>query len=150
MYEYEVEVIRVIDGDTVDVNIDLGFSTWLHSQRIRLANIDTPESRTKNDIEKFYGQLSKKFLSALLQNKEVTLQSHGKGKFGRILGTLFADGSNVNEEMVVQHHAVRYDGESKSSIADAHKANRQELYKDGYAEKFLNEIVEEAKAVKND
>ena len=165
MYEYRVEVLRVVDGDTVDVDVDLGFSTWLRDQRIRLAGIGAPESRTKDDMEKLYGQLSKKFLSEMLKNKEITLQSHGKGKFGRILGTLLAEGSNVNEEMIAKHHAVRYDGESKSSIADAHKENRQKLYQelytapishhlrqheDGYAENFLNEIVEEVKAAKND
>ena len=150
MYEYQIKVTRVVDGDTVDADVDLGFSTWLHDQRIRLSSIDTPETRTKNDIEKFYGQLAKKFLSDLLQNRDVTLQSHGRGKFGRILGTLFAEGLNVNEEMIVQHHAVRYEGKAKALISDAHKANRQELYKDGYAEKFLSEIVEESKTAKND
>ena len=159
MYEYRVEVLRVVDGDTVDVDVDLGFSIWLREQRIRLAGIDAPESRTKDDVEKLYGQLSKKFLTEILQNATVVLQSHGKGKFGRILGTLIADGKDVNKEMVAAHQAVPYDGQSKSSIADAHKENRLKLYtapishhlrqnQEGYAENFLNEIVEEVKAGK--
>jgi len=150
MYEYRVEVLRVVDGDTVDVDVDLGFSTWLREQRIRLAGIDAPESRTKDDMEKLYGQLSKKFLSEILQDATVVLQSHGRGKFGRILGTLFVDGKDVNKEMVAAHHAVLYEGQSKALVGDAHDQNRQDLRASGYAEKFLSEVVEEAKAAKND
>ena len=90
MYEYNVKVLRVIDGDTIDVDIDLGFSTVLKKKRIRLYGIDTPESRTRDKEEKVRGFLSKNYLLLKCPIGEyITLKSHGVGKFGRILGELF-------------------------------------------------------------
>ena len=71
MHEYKVEVLRVVDGDTVDVDIDLGFSTWLKKQRIRLYGIDTPESRTRDLEEKKYGKMASNFLSDAIKDAEV-------------------------------------------------------------------------------
>ena len=94
MYEYRARVIKVVDGDTVDVDIDLGFGIWLKDERVRMMGIDTPESRTKDKVEKVFGLLSKTRLKELL-GKDVILKTQVnkngedmKGKFGRILGDL--------------------------------------------------------------
>ena len=128
MHEYKVEVLRVVDGDTVDVDIDLGFSTWLKKQRIRLYGIDTPESRTRDLEEKKYGKMASNFLSDALKDAEVvSLRTHKdkKGKYGRILGEIICDGVNINQVMVETHLAVAYFGQSKEEIAEQHLQNRQ-------------------------
>ena len=92
MYEYRCKVDRIIDGDTVDVDIDLGFGVWLHKERIRLYGIDTPESRTRDLEEKKYGLAAKKFLTGMLDDPAgIILKTHkdATGKFGRILGELW-------------------------------------------------------------
>ena len=89
MYEYKCRIDRVIDGDTVDVDIDLGFGVWLRKERVRMYGIDTPESRTRDLEEKKYGLAAKAFVLAFLPvDSEQTLRTRkdGKGKFGRILG----------------------------------------------------------------
>jgi micrococcal nuclease len=137
MYEYKVKVIKVIDGDTIDVDIDLGFNTTLTKKRIRLYGIDTPESRTRDKEEKKRGLISKKYL--LLKcpiGGYVTLKSHGIGKFGRILGELFEynkheDTVSINQEMCDEGYAAPYFGQSKEEIADIHQANKQILIEKG-------------------
>jgi len=132
MFEYRCNVVRVVDGDTVDVDIDLGFGVWMRKQRIRMYGIDTPESRTRDLEEKKYGLAAKNFLVGMLDDPNgITLKTHkdGKGKFGRILGELwrttnYADKS-VNEYMIEKHHAVRYMGQSKDDIQEQHLENRK-------------------------
>ena len=68
MFEYHVEVLRIIDGDTLEVNIDLGFDIWIHNERIRLNGIDTPESRTTDKVEKIFGVLAKKRIKEYFEN----------------------------------------------------------------------------------
>jgi len=133
MYRYKVEVTRVVDGDTVDVDIDLGFGMTYKKQRVRLMGIDTPESRTRDLQEKFYGKQSKKFLSSVLKDKVVTLLSHDKGKFGRIIGDLFIEGNDmsVNQQMIQAHHAVPYFGQSKDDTVQGHLWNREALREKG-------------------
>ena len=134
MYEYRCKVVKIIDGDTVDVDIDLGFGVWLHKERIRLYGIDTPESRTRDLEEKKYGLAAKAFLSGMLDDKNgITLKTHKdkEGKFGRILGELWYGGEhNINQLLVDNHHAVRYHGQSKEDIAEEHIANRNILQLD--------------------
>ena len=86
MFEYNCKMVRVVDGDTVDVDIDLGFGVWLRKQRIRLYGIDTPESRTSDDVEKVYGLAAKDFLIKWTNAGDLTLKTFkdGKGKYGRI------------------------------------------------------------------
>ena len=86
MFEYNCKMVRVVDGDTVDVDIDLGFGVWLRKQRIRLYGIDTPESRTSDDVEKVYGLAAKDFLIKWTNAGDLTLKTFkdGKAKFGRI------------------------------------------------------------------
>jgi len=131
MFEYKATVVRVVDGDTVDCDIDLGFSVVLHKQRIRLKGIDTPESRTRDKVEKQYGFAALEYLKQLITSTEtVTLQSYGAGKFGRILGDLFVDEVDwsVNREMVIAYHAVGYHGQSKDDIKKEHLVNRRKLF----------------------
>ena len=129
MFEYKCKLVRVVDGDTVDVDIDLGFGVWLRKQRIRLYGIDTPESRTSDPIEKVYGNAAKDFLVKWTGAGELKIKTHkdAKGKFGRILGELWTFDTNINQTLVDNHHAVRYHGQSKEQIAEEHLANRAKL-----------------------
>ena len=134
--EFHVTISKIVDGDTVDVDIDLGFSTVLKKQRVRLMGIDTPESRTRDLVEKLFGKASKKHLTHLLSEGDITLVSHDKGKFGRILGELFVyneDESviNVNKQMINDHHAVEYTGENKDTTTERHMKHRQLLIEKG-------------------
>ena len=134
MYTYNVEVTRVVDGDTIDVDVDLGFGMIYKKQRVRMMGIDTPESRTRDLEEKFYGKQSKYFLENLLDGEKVSLVSHDKGKFGRILGELFSNGDfskSVNQIMIDSFHAVPYYGDSKELTEKHHMSNRRELNEQG-------------------
>lgn len=133
MYRYKVYVTRIVDGDTVDVDIDLGFGMIYKKQRVRMMGIDTPESRTRNLEEKFYGKASKAHLTKILDGQEVQLVSHDKGKFGRILGELFIGNSNfsVNQQMIKDYHAVPYFGQSKDETEQGHLWNRVALNEQG-------------------
>ena len=133
MFEYKCNLVKVVDGDTVDVDIDLGFGVWLRKQRIRLYGIDTPESRTRDKVEKVYGLAAKDFLSKMLSTGEMSIKTHkdAKGKFGRILGELFMKTSigelSVNQSLVENSHAVRYYGQSKEVLLSEHLTNRKIL-----------------------
>lgn len=133
MYRYKVDVTRVVDGDTVDVDIDLGFGMIYKKQRVRMKGIDTPESRTRDLEEKKFGLASKAFLKEQLKDQEIELVSHDKGKFGRILGELFVGSSaySINKTMIDNHHAVLYDGQSKEDIEANHLKNRERLTEQG-------------------
>ena len=130
MYEYGCTVTRVVDGDTIDVILDLGFSV-LHKCRVRLYGIDTPESRTRNKDEKARGKLAAKILEDSINNgKQVILRSKlkdSKGKYGRVLGEVIVDDININELMVKRYLAVKYYGQSKQDIEAEHLLNRQKL-----------------------
>ena len=130
MYEYRIkEITKIVDGDTIDAIIDLGFDI-LHSARIRLYGIDTPESRTRDKVEKKYGLMAKKYLTECLKtDNPITLQTHKeeKGKFGRILGEIIIDDININNMMVENYHAVPYHGQSKEDIDELHMNNREKL-----------------------
>ena len=112
MYTYKAKLDRVIDGDTVDANIDLGFDITIH-KRIRLAGIDTPESRTRDFEEKARGLASKDKLIELLGDGNFVLESKEVGKYGRVLGTLHIDDMNINDTLVKEGFAVEYDGGTK-------------------------------------
>lgn len=134
MYEYKCQVTRVVDGDTCDCILDLGFSI-LHKCRVRLYGIDTPESRTKNLDEKARGKLASKFLKESIEKgKEIILKSElkdSKGKYGRVLGSIIVDGLDINQAMVAQNLAVAYFGQSKADVEAEHMANREKLIADG-------------------
>ena len=130
-FSYRVnKVTKVIDGDTIDVIIDLGFDI-MYKSRLRLFGIDTPESRTRDLVEKKYGLMSKDFLKDKLKNAEkIVIKTHKgeeTGKFGRILGEIFCDNVNINQQMCDVGHAVAYYGQSKDDIQEEHLKNRKIL-----------------------
>ena len=133
MYRYKVNVVKVVDGDTVDVDIDLGFGMSYKKQRVRMVGIDTPESRTRDLVEKKFGKASKAHLKSILESGDIELVSHDKGKFGRILGDLFIGSStfSVNQQMINDHHAVAYTGGNKEETEKGHMANREILIGNG-------------------
>ena len=136
--EYDVTVIKVVDGDTVDVDIDLGFGVCLKDERVRIMGIDTPESRTRDKVEDLFGEASKARLKELMKDggKLITTEDRKgedmKGKFGRILGDFrVADGRKVTDILIEEGHAVAYFGGSKEEIQLKHEANRQKLLREG-------------------
>ncbi len=141
MYEYRVKVLKVIDGDTVDVDIDLGFGMWIHNERVRIMGIDTPESRTSNDIEKKFGLAAKSRLQELLGETAILktqIDKKGedmKGKFGRILGNFKTEDGRICAKILCEEgHAVTYFGGAKEDIQKQHMANRKKLVKEGIVE----------------
>ncbi len=117
MYEYNATVLRVVDGDTCDAMIDLGFNTWI-KKRIRFMGVDTWECRTRDLEEKKKGLAAKAFVKDLLENSnegKFSIKSHGVGKYGRVLGELFVKGheKSVNELLKENGHAYEYHGEKK-------------------------------------
>ncbi len=136
--EYDVTVIKVVDGDTVDVDIDLGFGVTLKDERVRIMGIDTPESRTSDKVEDLFGEAAKARLKELMKDggKLITTEDRKgedmKGKFGRILGDFrVADGRKVTEILIEEGHAVAYFGGSKEEIAAKHLVNRTKLLREG-------------------
>ena len=133
MYEYKCKIVRVVDGDTVDVDVDLGWSTFRCGERIRLYGVDTPECRTRDAQEKQAGLAAKDYVTRRLQlGVTYTLTTKEKGKFGRYLGViLLEDGTSINEALVEENLAVAYHGQNKSDIQKAHKENYKKLKKKG-------------------
>ena len=130
-FSYRVnKVTKVVDGDTIDVIIDLGFDI-MYKSRVRLFGIDTPESRTRDLVEKKFGLMSKEYLKNAVKNAEkIVIKTHKgeeTGKFGRILGEIFCDGVNVNQKMCEVGHAVAYYGQNKDLIEEAHLKNRKKV-----------------------
>ena len=146
MYDYKCKVVKVIDGDTVDVDIDLGFGIWMKKERVRIMGIDTPESRTRDKVEKKFGLAAKARLKELLGPNPVLrtqISKKGedmKGKFGRILGDfdVYCYDTDawrpVTKIMIEEHHAVPYHGQSKDKILFEHLENRGHLIKAGIVE----------------
>ena len=144
MYEYRVKILKVIDGDTVDVDIDLGFGVTLTDERVRIMGIDTPESRTRDKVEKVFGKAAKKALQDMLGKTSILktqINRDGedmKGKFGRILGDFIVDRNgksiSVVNALVEDGHSVDYYGGSKEDIQSAHMVNRKKLIDEGVVE----------------
>ena len=135
--EYKVKILKIVDGDTVDVDIDLGFGIILTDERVRIMGIDTPESRTSDKVEKIFGLASKHRLKELL-NKEAILITYDdkngedmKGKFGRILGDFKCGDRTVTEILIEEGHAVKYHGQNKADVQVQHMANRNRLMSEG-------------------
>tara|TARA_R100000458_G_scaffold41536_1_gene39232 strand:+ start:99 stop:515 length:417 start_codon:yes stop_codon:yes gene_type:complete len=137
MYEYACKVERVVDGDTIDVVLDLGFDI-LYKSRVRLFGIDTPESRTRDLDEKARGLLAKDFLKMSIEGGDkVVIQTKlkdSRGKFGRVLGSVIVDGVDINLAMIENHHAVKYTGQNKDDIKKEHLKNREILINSGLIE----------------
>ena len=144
MYEYRAIVLRVVDGDTVDVDIDLGFGIWMKRERVRMMGIDTPESRTRDKVEKVFGLAAKERLRELLPVGSTTVLKteidkkgeDAKGKFGRILGDFKVErwenqpAERATDILIEEGYGVPYHGQSKDELTEAHLANRQKLIDD--------------------
>ena len=135
MYEYNVRIDRVVDGDTVDCWIDLGYNLQIH-KRIRFAGINAPETRTRDLEEKKYGLLAKEQIKSFMPvgSMQTLVTTKDKaGKFGRILGKFVIYDKKtdaqmtINDWMIREHHAVAYHGQSKEDIAEGHLLNRKLL-----------------------
>jgi len=119
MYIYNIELLRVVDGDTIDAKIDLGFDVWV-KKRVRFSGVNTPECRTRDLEEKVKGLAAKDRVKQLLEGcSNIRLTSHGVGKYGRCLGELFIDTldgrecltlESVNKLLIKEGHAVEYHG----------------------------------------
>ena len=137
MYEYKCNIVKIVDGDTVDVDIDLGFGVWLKDERVRIMGIDTPESRTRDKVEKKFGLASKAKLKSLLGKTGILktqVNKNGedmKGKFGRILGDFQVGARMVTEILCEEGYAVPYFGGSKEDVQKMHRKNREILVKKG-------------------
>ena len=149
MYEYKANLVKVVDGDNVDVDIDLGFGVWLKDERVRIMGIDTPESRTSDKVEKLFGLAAKNRVIELL-GENVVLKTFAakdgedmKGKFGRILGDFYIgqDKKLLTEIMIDEGHAVPYHGQSKDNIQEQHLSNRERLVAKGVV--VLEDILDE-------
>ena len=138
MHEYKVNILKVVDGDTVDVDIDLGFGVWLRNERVRIVGIDCPESRTSDKIEKVFGEAAKQRLTSLLSSEAVLMSQvskmgeNMKGKFGRNLG----DFKTINDQIISttlmeEGHAVAYSGGDKEAVQAQNLKNRQRLIDEG-------------------
>ena len=132
MYSYRVENIRVIDGDTVEVDIDLGFDVWLKKQKVRIHNIDAPEIRSKDKEEKVFAQAAKKRMEELLSiEEEIILRSFQdvRGKFGRIIGDfiIYDLAGTCADALCTEGYAVRCDDKTKEQIKQEHLKNRKIL-----------------------
>ena len=133
-YEYPCKILRVVDGDTVDVDIDLGFGVWIHRERVRIMGIDTPESRTRDLVEKKFGMAAKEFVKFLMPIGSMQLIKTEKdktGKFGRILGDFLFEDKRLTEIMIEENHAVPYFGDSKDDLLEQHMKNREILLEKG-------------------
>ena len=134
MYEYNCKIVRVTDGDSIVVDIDLGFSHFIHNESIRLYGVDCPECRSRDKEEKAAGLLAKEFVEDALHVGGIyRLQTKEKGKFGRYLGTIYlTDDTSINAALVKERLAVPYFGQSKVRVKEAHLANRLFLKEKGW------------------
>ena len=147
MYEYECTIVKVVDGDTADVNINLGFDTWINNERVRFYGIDTPESRTRDLEEKKAGLYAKEVvLSFLPVGSKQVLRTHKDkvGKYGRVLGEFviydsLADRQTTINQFMIEHKiGVEYSGKSKDDIVKQHIENRKYLEDKRMFETFLS------------
>ena len=146
MYEYRCVINRVIDGDTVDVDIELGFGVVLADERVRIMGIDTPESRTSDKVEDLFGEAAKARVKELLSGDVILkteVSKNGedmKGQFGRVLGDFIIENYNgadkrLTEILIEEGHAVPYFGGSKEETQAAHEVNRQKLLNEGIVDR---------------
>lgn len=140
--EYDITIVKVIDGDTVDVDIELGFGVCLKDERVRIIGIDTPESRTSDQVEKLFGLAAKNRVLQLLKEggKLITTENKKgedmKGKFGRVLGDFrIHDGRILTDVLINEGYCVPYFGGSKADIKEQHMFNRQKLLSNGVVNK---------------
>ena len=130
---YKILLNRVIDGDSLDIDIQLGFGIVLQNRRLRLVGVDTPEVRTSDDEEKKFGLMAKSFVVNWCSNRDLRLTikngSDEQDKFGRILGDLIDDqGNSLVFDIISNYHGVAYSGQNKDAIKKAHLDNRTKIF----------------------
>ena len=137
-YEYNAKVTNVVDGDTIMIDIDLGFNVVLANQSVRLLGVDTPESRTSDRVEKVFGLASKDYTKQFVDDckKQVIIRTHKSDdseKFGRILGEVINPETKevLNASLVEEGYAVKYLGENKDNVKNLHLQNRKRLIDEG-------------------
>ena len=129
-YTYDCIIKKVIDGDTADIDIDLGFDVWLRDQRVRFMGIDTPESRTKDNVEKVFGNYAKAYVKGHLpigSKQTLITYKDGTGKFGRILADFVVGDTTLVTKMIAEHVGVAYHGQAKEDVEEEHLKNREVL-----------------------
>lgn len=134
MFEYNCIISRVVDGDTVDVDIDLGFGVFLKNERVRILGLDTPEARTSDPVEKIFGTLAKMRVEELLPvgSAHVLHSREFKGKFGRILGDIWVtEVGSLAQTLIGENLGVQYYGQNKDAIEAEHLENRAVLIEAG-------------------
>lgn len=137
MYIYRCRINKVVDGDTVEIDLDLGFNIILANQKVRMAGIDTPESRTANVEEKERGLISKKKVAEKLpvgswQKIQTMKADSNDDKFGRILGVfIMENGMSLSQWMIDNNYAVLYQGENKELVQEGHQYNKKKLIERG-------------------
>jgi len=137
MYTYNCIIRRVVDGDTIDVDIDLGFDTWLHNQRVRLHGIDAPEIRTRDLREKYYGELATQFVEGHLTVGDrcvlVSREFNPTDAFGRVLGDfVVGEGRTITDLLLESHHAVHWNANNRTGMQEQHLANQRLLEQQGF------------------
>jgi micrococcal nuclease len=155
MYEYNFELVKVVDGDTVDIDIDLGFGIWMRNERIRIMGIDTPESRTSDKEEKKFGLLAKQqVITYMATAAQFISHKDEKGKYGRKLGdfqiyhTTSGAWMSMAAAMIRDNHGVKYHGQNKEDIAEEHLRNREHLARRGLVPDEDGSVADEAKVAK--
>jgi len=132
---YKCVIQRIVDGDTVDIDIDLGFGIWLRKERVRVAGIDTPEKRTRDKVEKVFGLAATAKAHTLIPEGSeciVRTRRDKAGKYGRTMGDfVLEDGRLYTSIMIETRHAVPYEGQAKADIEAAHLVNREILIESG-------------------
>jgi micrococcal nuclease len=133
-YQYKAKLKKVIDGDTLLLDIDLGFNIVLFDQYVRLSGIDAPESKSKDRIEKAFGLLSKAAVEEFIKESkneiiiETTLCDNNDDKYGRILAKLYDPVKTCLNDWLIEHRfAVPYDGTNKQKLKELHSSNRKYL-----------------------
>ncbi len=145
MYEYIIKLNRVIDGDTIVADVDLGFGVWLKDQYIRLYGVDTPELKSKDKAHRAAGLLAKTKLTEFLSSAQgLSIKSENfepeDDKYGRILGTIITDrGENVNHYLLNNKYGVEYSGQNKAEVMKAHAANIEFLTTNGLLQLWMQE-----------
>lgn len=132
--KYPISINRVVDGDSINLDIHLGFDIVLKNRSLRLIGVDTPEVRTRDLEEKKYGLLAKEYVTSWCSKKELFLMikndTDDMDKFGRILGDLYDNENNsLVKNIIDNHYGVAYTGQNKDLIRDAHSLNREKLLK---------------------
>ena len=129
LYDYKCIITRIVDGDTIDCNIDLGFDIWLYDQRIRLAKIDAPETRTRDELEERMGELAEDYVAEQLPvGTETILHSliyKPRDIYGRILGDFLVPDTNlmISDLLLENRYAVKYRPDDKERMIQEHLEN---------------------------